>query len=105
MSGVEYGVVRIRVGTPPSRNGNPTLLVFLPTALARTWPVDITHVRVVADDDGLHLYPTGGPSPPATQPPPFAASSFEACPHCGASGLGATALERHIERRHQCQPI
>lgn len=31
--------------------------------------------------------------------------SFVPCPHCGASGLGATALERHIERRHGCQPI
>lgn len=74
MSGVEYGVVRIRVGTPPSRNGNPTLLVFLPTALARTWPVDITHVRVVADDHGLHLYPAEGPAPTGSRTPPFASA-------------------------------
>lgn len=26
--------------------------------------------------------------------------SFASCPHCDAGGLGANALEKHIERRH-----
>lgn len=63
-----YGTVRIKVGHPPSRNGHPTLSLFLPVELARTWPAWATHVQVWVDEAGIHLEPCREPAETAQRP-------------------------------------
>lgn len=53
---VNYGIVRVKRGHPPSR-GTPTLTLQLPAELARTWPDWATHVELIATDTFLMVKP------------------------------------------------
>jgi len=66
---IDFGIVKVTRGQPPSRGGKKTLTVQLPKALVDSWPVWATHVRVLVDADGMHLLPLRAPTDPP-QPVP-----------------------------------